>query len=285
MSFSFHLAAPTPPDYQAILFGVNLTDVEQVEDDGPTEGPWPEDVLHFYRPGLSTRGVEVAWEKEQFSVCILTLSSAEDYDLALRFVESAAVILGGDVEPEDGDPFPVEELRERYDEEWGRQTNEAGVVTLRALVADDENTMMMSGPMRPFHIGSALVEELDELGPTEEFQDRLLEAMRQVQNIDPDDYFPAEAMEIGKNDEPEKTVTVAAWGPDVSYLFPDVDYLVLLDEDRDPIFIPYEMLPEILEEGWTFIDERQMLVEAIPGEDWPALLEKAVLFAETPLEE
>ncbi len=286
MSFSFSLSAPERPDYQAVLFGLNLRDVQRLEEeDYLTEGPWPDGVVHFHRPGLSTRGVEVEWSDGEFIIEIPTLAAPEDYDLAFRFIESAATIFGGEVYPEEGESFAVEELRTLYNTEWMIQTNESAIVSIRALLKEEDQILMMFGTVRPFHIGAALLEELDELGPPEEFQYRLIDVMREVQNVDADSFTFAEALQLGKSEEPEETVTMAMWEPEKSYLFPDVDYLLLMDEEERPFFVPYDALPDILDDGWVFIDERQMLVDAIPKEDWAAMLERAAPFAEVPLEE
>ena len=165
MSFSFSLSAPERPDYQAVLFGLNLRDVQRLEEeDYLTEGPWPDGVVHFHRPGLSTRGVEVEWSDGEFIIEIPTLAAPEDYDLAFRFIESAATIFGGKVYPEEGESFAVEELRTLYNTEWMIQTNESAIVSIRALLKEEDQILMMFGTVRPFHIGAALLEELDELG-------------------------------------------------------------------------------------------------------------------------
>src|SRR5262245_20345496 len=189
MSFSFHVAAPTPPDYQRLLDGLDYWDVHCEEGDRTEEGPWPEGTLHFFREDVSTRGVEITYEDDKFQVRILTLSSPEDYELALRFVESAAVFLKQPVDPEDGDSFPVDELRQRYDEEWIRETNEFGAQTLRSVICEEDSTATLSGVHRPVHIGPRLLRELDDDGPEVEFLDRLLGKMLDVQNIDGNEYY------------------------------------------------------------------------------------------------
>jgi hypothetical protein len=282
MNLLFSLRAQECPDYESVLFGLNLADVEPIGLDEIPDGDWPDGLIHFHRPGLSTRGVEVEWDDGEFLIQISPLSSWEDFDLGLRFVESAAAILGGEIQVESGDSFPVEELRDRYTSGWLRQANESTISSIRALLEEDQ-VLMMVGATRPFHIGAALMDEIDESGPPETFQDRLIDIIRQVQNVDPDSFTFAEAFQLGRNELPEETVTMALWEPEKSYLFPDVDYLMLLDQVEKPFFVPYDSLPEILDDGWVFIDERQMLVEAIPKEEWGAVVERAASFAETPL--
>jgi hypothetical protein len=290
MSFSFYIPAPEPPDYQMLLDGLDFWDVHCEEgeaEDAPREGSWPEGALHFYRDEVSTRGVEVNYENRRFQVRILSLASPEDYELALRFVESAAVLLKQPIEPEDDEPFPVEQLRERYDDEWVRDMNDSGARAVRYLINDGDQTVTSWGPHRAFHIGPRLLKELDEAGPESEFSDRLLEKMKQVQNIDPDEYYCANTMEAKRdeNDPDEKGFTFAVWGPGVFYLLPDVKYLALVrGEEEPPIFIPKDKFAEVLPDGWEWADEKQVLVQAIDEDEWAALVERAREYEVSPFE-
>ena len=313
MSFSFYVRVPQAPDYRAVMRSVGLSDIRCEEGEptkssasagankadrgkyGKGEGaatmrvPWPPGIRHFYRPGLSARGAEVSYEKGTFQVRILTLSAPEDYDLAMRLAEAVARLAGvKESDPEDDDPFPIEELRSRYGDEWVRNTNRAGLAVVRTMAGEDKtNTLTLSGPVRPFHLGQRLLGELEAAGPEDELLDRLIQAMRSVQNVDEEEYYFANVMEAKKGEEEDAPkITFTAFGPGVRYLLPDVKYLVLVGEEgEEPLFLPAEKLPELLPEGnWSWLDEKQMLVEPIDEDDWPEFLERAQPFTETPLE-
>jgi hypothetical protein len=288
MSFSFYIAAPSPPDYETILDGLDYWDVHCEEDEGEEsarEGPWPEGSLHFYRDNVSTRGVEVTHEGGKFQVRILTLASPEDYELALRFVESAAVLLKQQVEPEDGETLPVEQLREQYTPQWVHEMIESGARAIRFLINDGDQTITSWGAHRAFHVGPRLLQELDEAGPPEEFPDRLLAKMLEVQNIDADEYYCANPMEAKRDDSEEVAFTFAVWGPGISYLMPDVQYVALIaDEDVPPVFIEKENLPNVLNDGWSWLDEKQLLIDAVFEEDWVTVVERAREYEASPFE-
>lgn len=288
MSHTFSVAAPVPPDYSELMDGLPFEDV--VPDPGqeePDGGPWPEGIRHYYRDGISTRGVEVSWEDGVFAVRINTLAAPEDYDLALHFIECAAELLGVPIDPEGGDTIPADQLRAIYDADWVQQTNRAGLATVGALVSNNEyGSLRLGGVIREVHVGPRVWGELTAAGPPEEMLDRVVEFMRYVQYVNADeDYYAATVMTLQqqkKSDGEARQITVTAFGPDVRYLFPSVEYLVLVgqEEDEPVMFVPYERLPELLADyEWEWLDEKQTLVEPVPEEDWNALRERAEAFS------
>ena len=286
MSHSFSVSGAFPPDYdelmQSLPFGDVVADPDQEEPDG---GPWPEGIRHYHRAGVSTRGVEVSWEDGTFAVRINTLAAPEDYDLALHFIEQAAEQLGSPVEPEGGDTLPADQLRDEYGVDWARQTNQFGLGAIGAMISGGKHTSLrLSGVIRDVHLGPRVWGELTAAGPDTEMLDRVVAFMRHVQYVNADEeYFAASVMVIqkkkkGKKKGKDNEVTVAAFGPGVSYLFPSVEYLVVLgQEEGEPLlFVPSGNLPELLTgREWAWLDEEQTLVEPIPEDEWPQFREWA----------
>lgn len=288
MSFSFYIPAPSPPDYERIIDQLDSWDL-RCHEDQIEDGPWPEGTVHFFRDEVSTRGVEITHENHIFQVRILTLASPEDYELALRFVEAAATELGQNVEPEDHEAIPLSELRGRYDAGWIRQTNTHGAMVIRQLVQEsDTSVMTLYGTRRPIYLGPRIVRELEEAGPEEEFLDRLIDKMREVQNVNGENYFFANVMEAQKqNSADAEKFSFAVFGPTVSYLLPEARYIAMIvEENEPPMFVESYRLPLLLpEDSWTWLDERQMLVEAIDEDDWREIVRKAKQFEVRPMEE
>ncbi len=288
MSHTFSVAAPKPPDYKKLMKALPFDDVlPEGDQEEPTRGPWPEGIRHYYRDGLSTRGAEVSWEDKVFAVRINTLAAPEDYDLAMHFIEQAAKLLKVPIDPEGGETIPADQLRDEYDTEWVRQTNEVGLATVGALIAgDDHDSIQLGGVIRSVHIGPRVWGELTKAGPKGKMLDRLVEFMRRVQYVNAEeDYFAANVMTLnrqnkgkGKGKDKDKEVTVAAFGPGVRYLFPSVEYLVVVgQEEGDPIlFVPSKKLPELLKSyEWEWLDEEQTLVEPVPEAEWGKFRKRA----------
>ena len=211
---------------------------------------------------------------------INTLAAPEDYDLALHMIERAAELLGVPIESEDGTTLPFDQLRDKYDAEWVRRTNQFGLETVEALIAEEEHdSVRLGGVVRDVHIGPRVWGELNAAGPEDELLDRLVEFMRHVQYVNADeDYFAANIMTLekktGNKPKKKKETTFAVFGAGVSYLFPSVEYLVVLGlAEADPIlFVPYKKLPDLLAgRDWEWLDEEQTLVAPVSEEDWPEL--------------
>jgi hypothetical protein len=284
VGFIFAVKADPVPDYRAILDGIGLDDVKPVPDEDfhPEDGgAWPPGVYHFYRPFESSRGVEVSIEDEkgEFWVRVNTLASPEDYDLALRFVNRVAQLTGNPIESGEDDVTPRERLRDVFSREWIAEEigKEAGVVV--TLIRDenkDYHYLTLRGCVRPFHIGRRVLAELEAAGPPEGLPDRLIDAIREVQFIDTGEYFCADVLTAKAPDGTK--FTAAAFGPDIKYLLPDVQRLAVMgdDADKEPILVQSEKLPELIPaDRWQWLDERQMLVEPTPLQEWDEVRRRA----------
>lgn len=230
------------------------------------EGPLENGIVfHLYIPGCSTRTVECCLESEgKFSVRLMSSSSPEDHELALRCLEVIGAV-GRDVVFEGEDGESGTDLREAFDREWVERSVASGPGVLAQMAK--ESTVTIPGPHRPSYIGPRLLAELEP--EREDFASRLFDAMRRTQYVDVESYYPANS--LCADDSPEFAIV----SEEVSYLLPAVDYYALLvDQDSAPLFVPADALPK-LTDRWCWLDERQRLVEAIEGDDWRALLERA----------
>jgi hypothetical protein len=282
MSFSFYVASPTLPRFGAVLAALPFSDVRCSEETRSEEGElfdrdahWPDRRLHFYREGVSTCAVEVYWEDGTFQVRVFAFAVPEEYELALAFAQHFAQRAESDIRPEDSEELSLAETLKRYGPDWGRTQAEALFSMLPTMVRQADGVCQLPGAIRPFYLGPRLLGELVAAGPPNELTQRLVEAMRRTQYIDPEEYFCGSAIQVTAKDS-EDSFLVAAWGPEVRYLFPSVDYLAVIEGEQGGHFmIPYEALPEVAGDRWRWLDEVQTLVEAFAPEEWPALLERA----------
>jgi hypothetical protein len=120
------------------------------------------------------------------------------------------------------------------------------------------------------------MKELTEGGPESELPQRIIDAMRKVQHVDPEEYFCASVMEV-KSKTDDQSFTVTAWGPGVRYLFPNVEYLAVIEdmEGEGHFLVPYEAIQEIAGDHCSLIDEKQTLVEPFDDDEWPELIKRA----------
>jgi len=272
VSHTFRLPLTTPPDLPAALATLPVDDVEA--DEGlPEAGTWPEGTwLHLFRRGVSCRTVELSLDDEGLEVRIFTSSSADDVLLALALVQELAERHGVSVHDEHGDLVAAEAMDAHYDgfaeqyAQWG-----AEMVPRMLAQGDVQGPLTLPGPGRPFVVGRRLLSALEPEEPG--YVDRFYSRMRTVRWFDPDGlWFHAEQLVLARDDGFE--VKLAAMGPGVRYLMPDVHGFALhAGELAAPLFLPHEQLPRLLDVEW--LDERQFLVDAVAEEDWDAFLEGA----------
>jgi len=282
MSQSFYIQVPQPPQFKAFLEGLNLPGLQCLGLTEWPDGPWQDGVLHFARKNLSACGVEVGYAEESLQVVISPLSSAEDFDLAFRFVEAFAAHAGAPVTREDGSVLPTAELRQHFGADWAAKFNDDFLQTkLEALkhglhyAKNVRHYEEVDGCLRPFCLGPRLLAELKAAGPENELAARVVEAVRNLQWTEKYHYAEEIAVAAKGMDRP---VAIALWEAGAAYLFPPVDLLVMKDKSAHPIHIPYGKLPDVAGPSCSYADEAQCFVEAVPDAEWPALLDRARAF-------
>jgi hypothetical protein len=282
MSHTFSLSIEQPPGFQELIDTLALSDL-RCHEPAPGEGDrLPEGERHFFRYGISSRLTRIALEQGRFEVCVFSLASSEDCDLALRLVEIVARLCGSPVvHSESAGPILLEDLRAAHDERWIDQLMESGTRALAHLIREGRGPMEIPGPVRSFFLGMRFLGELESEGPHDELRWRLLEAMRRVQWNDSDRYPPAGIFEA--TTDRQGSITYAAWRGE-RVLFPGVDFALVEglsgDEEHDPFFVPADSVPRIAGSRWSWLDERQGLLEAFDSE-WPEVVKRARRFEVT----
>jgi hypothetical protein len=278
MSFSFYLDLPKPPPLGGLLEPIpyDILCVEEEEIDPADD--WPEGYTHLFREHLSTCAVEIKRVTSRFQVRIMDFAAPEDYELALGVVEQLAK--WGQVEtiePEDLEPMPLAALQKRYGNQWIAEQVQSLFGMLPGMVAKEKDaSLQVPGPVRPFWIGPRLLKELMEAGPEKSLPERIIAAIRKVQYVDPEEYFCAAVMEVSSKTTDE-SFTVTAWGPGVRYLFPNVEYLAVIEdmEGEEHFLVPYKAIHEIAGDYCSWLDEEQTVVEPFDDDEWPKVLERA----------
>ena len=276
MSFTFSVATASPPPLASIVgrLGGGFRFEEHQVADGAQ--PWPPMCVHLYRPGVSTRSVELCHAGGAVKVRLLACSAPEDYELGLRLVRVVAELAGAPIRPEDGDEISAHDLHDRYGAEWIAGQVSAGAGTLAAL-ALERGLVTMRGPVRDFHVGKRLLDELRD-GSARRFAERLLAAFRRSQYVDPERYYEAYPIEVAAADG-TRTLEVVMWAPSsIGYLFSPVDYVFLMAREQDGgdmLVVTFDAVPEIAGDRCTFLDERQLLVEPVGEQEWSELSDRA----------
>ena len=283
MSYKLTIAAPEAPRWKDLRDGIALPDLRLVSEE-PADDAWPASGLRLCRVGRSTRTTDVGWQDGTLEVTISALASRDDCDLALRVVEAAARLAGaaivdayyfGDV--------AVGELRRYHTADWMREQADSATQALATLIRDKGGPLAVPGPNRSCYIGARVLAELEAAGPPEALPDRVLATMRRVQWGVPAGFRDAGVFVSGGADNGHKREThFAVWLPDENLVLPLVDYVALRVTEGEVVMVPFAAAAELAGAHGTLLDECQLLVRAVSGDAWKALVARARPLAASP---
>ncbi len=246
-------------------------------------GSWPTDAwsltpdgatsLLLYRRGVSTRPLELTITSRSLSLHVPSCVAAEDLQLAVALMAQVGELTARRIFLDQEELSPGQ-LLQRCNQRWVAEWLHDQAESVAARVAE-RGVVVMRGPVRPFHLGPRLLSQLRHARVPEAFADRLVAAMRSTQ-WPPGDWYTAHVMHV-RTPSGRHEFTAAVWGEGVAYIFPAVDYLVLASagSGRRHLMVPPEVVPRIAGERCRYLDEVQLLVEAIAGSEWRALWHRA----------
>jgi hypothetical protein len=199
----------------------------------------------------------------------------------LRVGEAAARLSGAaTVEADYFGAVDVPDLFRLHDADWMREQADSGTRSLAALIRDGRGPMSMPGPKRSCFIGERLLAELEAAGPPEALPERVLATMRRVQWNIPLGFREAGVFVSGGGDNAQgREKRFAVWLPGEDLLFPNVDYVALRVTEGEIVMVPFRAVAELAGPHGTWLDECQLLVGAINGDGWRALVARARPFA------
>lgn len=267
------------------------------------DSDWPQGVVFLYLPGVSCRALEVTCSDDSFEVRFLAFSSAEDYRCGLKLLQAVATADASfSVEGIDGQ-VAAGNLATVCDETWIGEAVSSSMMMLN-LVRTMKHTVTVNGPIRSFRIGPELLAELaapagDDGGSrgrglvsalrrlfggrksdhetTEQQplppQDVVYEQLRRSQWEVPEHCFEASVMRIVPNgSDTERTLSTV--GPGVEYLIQKVDFISLMDDDGNLLFLPWSTAPQAFGKRLRRVDEETVHIQAVKEQDWSDLIAK-----------
>ncbi len=239
------------------------------DSDEPSD-PVPPRPWVLYLEGISTRTTQVDLDDAGvLSVKVQTGACVEDLDLALGILRRAAEAGDGLVKSEEADtPFTLAEFEAAYGDEWKRrQLKSAADISI--WMARREGIIALPGPTREVWIGPRVVEELENGDPAET-GDRLVRVMRRVLWTEGPPFFAANRFRAGMGAE---SVTLAVLPPETRTLLPRCDQVGL--KDAGGTFMVAQKALPALPLATTWLDDGNLLVEAVSGEQWAAVCQAA----------
>ena len=106
--------------------------------------------------------------------------------------------------------------------------------------------------------------------------------MRRVQWEVPEGFRDAGVFVSGDDDGHGRKTRFAVWLPGEDLVFPRVDYVALRATKGEVVMVPFAAVAALAGPNATLFDECQLLVRAIGGDAWTALIARARPLAASP---
>ena len=228
-------------------------------------------INHFYQDEISCRAIEIEfWPADKkYSIKMNHPASIEDWKIARHITEALADHFGSEIDV-GAETCNLSEFGRKYDERWDTRMAQLGARVLLNYSLPDGGAHNVPCAMRPFHFGERMRREVVTSTRSEdEVHDELFKRMHATQYVSLE-YFVPKLYEIVCTKK-----TFVALGPNVAMVTPWVNFLNLVDGEKHNIFVPYSAWPLIMGERFSWLDERQALIEPWNKVEWPELLKLA----------
>ena len=173
------------------------------------------------------------------------------------------------------EPVTLDELRALCNREWQHERAASAVRALRVLA--ESEVVRVPGPERSAHIGPRVMAEVtaDDADDAEQGR-RLIAVLRRVQWVTgPHDR--AATLEV--TGPGGAGFTIAVIGPLLRYVLPPTDRLLVengnLSNDAGELMIPADALASLPGVRFTWLDDGNRLMDAVPESAWPAVVAAA----------
>ena len=228
-----------------------------------------ENLVYFYSPGLSTRGIDVSLEKYGYEIRITTMSNEHDLSLALRLMQIISEMTKGNIFNNEGNEL----IGPSYlTDDFIKYSFINDIRIIFQIINDTGNTIEFPGPTRSVFIGKKL------LGKNNNYEKRIKTTANNIESIFYDVLYRYDnwgiepsIMAVESSDEynPLKLKLVSG---DDNYLVQNYDYLMIGDagknESNDIVLIDQFSLELIKPKYWSFIDESTIITEKMSEDKW-----------------
>lgn len=239
------------PENTNISFGINANDLLN-------------GYSKLYIPKLSSRGVAITTNPEEYDVEVNVGATREDWRLAVKISLALGEINDSLINPEFDSEKSLEEFEREYNEEWIESVKHLSVSSFIQMIKEGKDVVMtFMGCIRHFYAGNYIVNTLSKDNVSEELlYDRLIEEIRKIQFIE--DYeeeieFPT----VRLMDFPEGEKKLTIFPANYKVLLPNADYVILNKIGEAIAKVPYNDFIKYNSTKAKRVDELQYIIYPI----------------------
>jgi hypothetical protein len=276
MSFSFHLNNIPNLTLSPLVTQPGLSDLRFLEGYPAAQADhWPQGFTYIYQDQVTARSVEVQYDGARFEVRIFTASAPEDYALAVKLVAAVAKAAHAAIVPEGAQPLSLVEFNREYDASWIMGHCHHGLNAVFDVFADSlEKGHQISGVTGLMTIGPKIFTQMNAVG--DEVAKTFFYRLKKLNYINQQDIYQSDLVVV-KDDTSNTHLRLAAYGEGVETLLCDKNTVVGLSTgESSMIKVALTDMPGLLGDKALWLSEEILLLPALQGDQWEALIEAAL---------
>jgi hypothetical protein len=220
----------------------------------------------LYIPKLSSRGVAITTNTEEYDVEVNVGATKDDWRLAVKISLALGEINDSLINPEFDSEKSLQEFERDYNEDWVESVKHLSMDSFIQMFKEGKTgggAMTFMGCIRHYYVGNYIINLFSKKDvPEEMFYDRLIEEIRKIQFIE--DYeeeieFPT--VRIMDFPEGEKKLTI--FPANFKVLLPNADYVILNKIGVAIAKIPYNDFINYISTKAKRVDELQYIIYPI----------------------
>jgi len=219
----------------------------------------------LYTPKLSSRGVAITTNQDNYNVEVNVGATKDDWRLAVKISLALGDLNNSLISPEFDNELSISEFEEKYNEDWIEDIKYLGIDTFMYMIKEGTDVVLtLMGCIRHFYVGEYVINKLSADNPSSElFNDRLIEELRKIQYLE--DYeneieFPSVRI-MDFPEEGEKKLTI--FPADFKVLLPKADYVILNKIGEAMAKVPYKVFINHINSKAKRIDELQYVINPV----------------------
>ena len=226
-----------------------------------------EKTFYYWMNLKSIRGVDVSIEDGYIEIRNTILSNQSDYLLTKIIIENCIEITNGKLLDEEEDEVELKSLYKNDDIEKFELEDCKHILMFSEIHED----IAIFGPIRPIHFGKKIHEKLKKLNDADLKREIFRIALNVQYNIP--NYEYGNIMEVGNDGDEKKKMKLLTGEYDC--LIDKYDYILINQDDKNPIMITNSVLNSILPNSWSLVDEFTVVAPKLNEAEWSQFVEKS----------
>jgi hypothetical protein len=214
----------------------------------------------------STRGVNLNYKEQKYSIGLNVISSKTDFEIGLNIVEAISELTKAEILPEDKvTPIDLNSFRNNYGSQWIENEKYTGVKIIMDKIGNEGDTIAIGCCYMTYFIGPNIHKELDN-SSEKLYYNGLVNYITRTQFWDREKYITPSIIEITKKGTNETKQIILLYPNGNQFLSKAA--ILEISNGEASVEIPYEKIKKIASKKFNLVDEEQFLVEQLTYEEY-----------------